>query len=137
KRPRLRQRAAKWARRHKPVVVSAVCLLAVTVVGLSVGSFLLWHAYDDATTQSQKKTKNFQLALEALDKVYLQVAEKQLPQKPRLEQSDRELLEQVLSFYERFAQENGEEPSAWRHVARASTRVGDISFTLGRAGAAA
>src|SRR5262249_53761656 len=41
RRPRLPERAAKWARRHTAVVYSALLLLLLAVVGLSVGIVLI------------------------------------------------------------------------------------------------
>jgi eukaryotic-like serine/threonine-protein kinase len=45
KRPSLRQRAGKWARRHKTVVNAAITVSLLTVVGLAVCSFVLASAY--------------------------------------------------------------------------------------------
>jgi WD40 repeat protein/serine/threonine protein kinase len=41
KRPSLRQRAAKWARRHKTLVRAAVVLLVLAVAGLAAGTLLV------------------------------------------------------------------------------------------------
>jgi WD40 repeat protein len=41
RRPSLRQRAAKWARRHRTVVRAAVVVLALAVVGLTAGTLLV------------------------------------------------------------------------------------------------
>jgi WD40 repeat protein/serine/threonine protein kinase len=44
KRPTLRQRTVKWARRHKTVVRAALVVLVLAVLGLAVGSGLIWQA---------------------------------------------------------------------------------------------
>jgi WD40 repeat protein/serine/threonine protein kinase len=44
KRPSLRQRAAKWARRHKTVVRAAMVVLVLAVVALAVSAALIWQA---------------------------------------------------------------------------------------------
>jgi WD40 repeat protein/serine/threonine protein kinase len=44
KRPTLRQRAAKWARRHKTVVRAAVVVLVLAVAALAVSTALIWRA---------------------------------------------------------------------------------------------
>jgi WD40 repeat protein/serine/threonine protein kinase len=44
KRPSLRQRTAKWARRHKTVVRAAVVVLFLAVAGLAAGALLIWRA---------------------------------------------------------------------------------------------
>jgi serine/threonine protein kinase len=44
KRPTLRQRAARWARRHRAVVRSAAVALALAVTALAAGTVLIWRA---------------------------------------------------------------------------------------------
>jgi serine/threonine protein kinase len=48
RRPSLAQRAAKWSRRHRTVVWSAVLLLAFAAVTLAVGTVLIWSAKREA-----------------------------------------------------------------------------------------
>jgi WD40 repeat protein/serine/threonine protein kinase len=43
KRPSLRQRTVKWARRHKTVVRSAVVVLVLAVAALAVSTVLIWQ----------------------------------------------------------------------------------------------
>jgi WD40 repeat protein/serine/threonine protein kinase len=47
KRPSLRQRAAKWARRHKTVVRAAGVVLVLAVAALAVSTVLIWQAKED------------------------------------------------------------------------------------------
>jgi WD40 repeat protein len=47
KRPSLRQRAVKWARRHKRVVRAAMVVLALAVVALALSTVLIWQAKED------------------------------------------------------------------------------------------
>jgi WD40 repeat protein len=47
KRPSLRHRATKWARRHKTVVRAAVAVLLLAVVGLAVSTTLIWEAKEE------------------------------------------------------------------------------------------
>jgi serine/threonine protein kinase len=47
RRPSLRQRAAKWARRHKTVVQAALVVLLLAVAGLAVSTVLIWDAKED------------------------------------------------------------------------------------------
>ena len=46
KRPSLRQRAAKWARRHKTVVRAAVIVLVLALVALMVSTALIWRSLE-------------------------------------------------------------------------------------------
>jgi WD40 repeat protein/serine/threonine protein kinase len=47
RRPSLRQRAAKWARRHKTVVRAAVVVLLLAVVALAVSTGLIWRKHQE------------------------------------------------------------------------------------------
>jgi WD40 repeat protein len=47
RRPTLRQRAAKWARRHKTVVRAALVVLALAVAALAVSTVFIWQAKED------------------------------------------------------------------------------------------
>jgi WD40 repeat protein/serine/threonine protein kinase len=47
KRPSLRQRLVKWARRHKTVVRAAVVVFLLAVVALAVSTVFIWRAKED------------------------------------------------------------------------------------------
>ena len=47
KRPSLRQRTAKWARRHKTVVRAALVVLLLAVAALAVSTVFIWRAKED------------------------------------------------------------------------------------------
>ena len=47
KRPSLRQRAQKWARRHKTVVRAAVVVLLLAVAALAISTTLIWQAKEE------------------------------------------------------------------------------------------
>jgi serine/threonine protein kinase len=153
KRPSLGQRLAKWSRRHQPVVRLAAAFAAVAVIGLAVGSLLIWREKrstdaalqqvkkqqsltqaerDLAESQRKRAEQNVALALQVLDNIYLQVAERQFPRDPKREREDRELLARALDFYERFAETNIAVPSVRREVGRAYRRVGDICRLVGQ-----
>jgi serine/threonine protein kinase len=58
KRPTLRQRAAKWARRHKTVVRAALVVLVLAVVALAVSSASIWRAKEDLQRALQREQQN-------------------------------------------------------------------------------
>src|SRR5206468_2990761 len=45
RRPTVSERAAKWARRHRPVVVTAAVLLTAALAGSVASSALIWRAH--------------------------------------------------------------------------------------------
>ena len=173
RRPTLVQRAAKWSRRHKPVVCSAAVstflLLVVGLVGLGIGNMIITKerdekgaaleektnaleerdkAYTSAEAERRRAEGNLDLALAALDAVYLDAigrdkllgepvaqpegaeryeSEERLP----LTELERELLKRGLDFYDQFAQKNAATPRAAVQTAQACYRVGLLQAALG------
>src|SRR5205823_2841119 len=75
--------------------------------------------------------KNFQMARDAVDDMYTQVAEKWLANQGQMEPVQREFLEKALRFYEQVAQGSGTEPAVRLEAAKAYRRVAAIQHRLG------
>jgi tetratricopeptide (TPR) repeat protein len=137
--PTLVQRAAKWSWRHRSAARAAAAVLLLAMVGLAVGTWLIWQekeqtktALAHAQTNAERADTNLRRALEALEKISLHVDEKEWPAQPQFDRPDRALLEQMLQFYEQFAQENEADPAVKRETAKAYIRVGKIHEDLRR-----
>lgn len=103
-------------------------------------------ALEDARLAKQRSEKNLQLAMEAFDQVVTNVSSRGLAMNSiteldgenelvsfadaELNSADVQLLDTLISFFDRFAQENG--TNLKLQAAIASRRVGDIQFHLGR-----
>jgi serine/threonine protein kinase len=152
RRPTRVQRAGQWARRHRGLMQAAAALLMLAVVSLTISTLLIWReqrrtadayraesaqqertaeALRAESAQRQRAQENLELALKALDEIYLQVAEQRLPRDPRYKAQDRQLLQRALEFYKRFAEKNQGVPLARRHTAEAYLRVAEIHRKLG------
>jgi serine/threonine protein kinase len=152
-RPTVRQRLAKWARRHKAVVVAvsvsglvglvlAVVLLLVSNRQITAEQKRTGQALETADEQRARAEENLKLALQALDEVFIKPAEQEvfdrqrlgkLPLPPEeLEQVDRRQLQKGLEFYEQFAVANGDHPSPLLRgeTGRAYQRAGYIHVLL-------
>jgi WD40 repeat protein/serine/threonine protein kinase len=68
RRPTLVQRARKWARRHQPIVWAAGVVVALTMLGATVGALLLKQAASDkaATEEASRKKLEIQLYYQTL-----------------------------------------------------------------------
>jgi WD40 repeat protein len=55
KRPSLRQRMVKWARRHKAVVRAAVVVLVLAVVALAVSTVLIWEKNQELSQSLERE----------------------------------------------------------------------------------
>jgi hypothetical protein len=146
RRPSLMDRSVKWGRRHPSFLMSASVLLAMTVIGLAVGSMLLARERLEVSRQRDRANElagianaqralaeqNARLARQAVDEMYTQVAESWLAGQPKLEGVQRQFLERALGFYEQFARYHGDDPEAIREAARACRRAGDIRLRFGQ-----
>jgi serine/threonine protein kinase/tetratricopeptide (TPR) repeat protein len=135
RRATLRQVLAKWARRHRGVVVTAgvagLCGLLLAVVGLAANNWLIRQEQDRTERALQRAELNVQLAMEALDNVYLPMMEERLPRDRRQVDADRRLLGRALDFYQDVARANGNNPRLRQAVMVAWQRVGEIEAHLG------
>jgi serine/threonine protein kinase len=123
------KRVGRWMRRNKTVVAVAASLLVTGIIGLGVNNALV-------NRQKARAEANFQLARQAVDDMYTQVAERWLSQEPQMEPLQREFLQKALDFYERFAKPDGASAEMRRDAAKAARRVGEIQQRLGETGAA-
>ncbi len=121
------ERTWRWCRR-RPLVAGLVGTLILVLAGGLAGITWQWLR---AETETKRNKDNLELALEALEEVYLQVASDRLPRAQELSQADRELLRRVLHFYQAFADRNSETPTVLDQTVSAHVRVGSIQGMLG------
>jgi WD40 repeat protein/serine/threonine protein kinase len=93
RRPTLRQRSAKWARRHKTVVRAAGVVVMLAVLALGVSTLLVWRS---------NETLNKALDRERLTLYYQRIA-----------LAEREWTANNLSRYDRLLDECPEQLRAW------------------------
>jgi serine/threonine protein kinase len=140
RRPTWRQVAVKWARRHRGIVwtatTAAVVGLLLGVAGLLASNLQIRQEKAQAEAARQRADRNAQLAIRALNQVYLRVAEDRYPRNPVLTPEDRDLLKLALGFYQEVARENHADPGVQQSVVSACLRVGDIQARLGEHGLA-
>jgi serine/threonine protein kinase len=152
--PSTAYRLKKFLRRNKTSVILASSIAAALVVGLCLATIGFIQASrqrdkavaaeaeaiaaksdvvrqrDLAEEQRQRAEANLSFALDALDNIYLEVSEEQLPKEQLIEKADRKLLEKALEFYERFAEENSDNTTLREETAQAYGRVGIIELKL-------
>jgi serine/threonine protein kinase/tetratricopeptide (TPR) repeat protein len=116
RRPSWKQMASKWARRHRGLVgLSLVALAFITAVSV-VSVVLVWRAYQAEGEQRRRAEASARVAREqrrqarqAVDKMYLQVAEKWLSREPLMDRVQSEFADEALRYYTAFAAEEGED----------------------------
>jgi serine/threonine protein kinase len=158
RRPTLLERAAKWSRRHKGVVTSAMIILVLATMGFAVSTVMIAReqantqaAYRRVTeeqanteaayrrvTEEQARTKaayeaevqNFQQARRMLD-FFSQVSAEELANKPDVRDVRRKLLEGALDYYQNFIKQCPDDASTREELARSHLRVANLLNEIG------
>jgi serine/threonine protein kinase len=126
RRPTLVDRAAKWARRHRPLVFTALALLVAATAGLLVSTMLIFQAQRETTAalhdaserakeaveQKARAEADFVLARQAMD-FFVAVAEKDLVDRSpdAVLNARHKLLEEALHYYQQFIDQHEDDPS--------------------------
>jgi tetratricopeptide (TPR) repeat protein len=128
-------RFAKFARRNR-VVLTTTALVAMTLLlGVATST---WQAIRAVRAKQQAAVAltmaedRLQLARQAVDEMYTEVAEKWLAQQADMTPLQRHFLEKALAFYQRLAAERDGDPAVRFEAAKAEQRVGDIRRKLGQ-----
>jgi tetratricopeptide (TPR) repeat protein len=120
-------RFRKFARRNKVVLATTALvgvMLFVALATLAMSLILITRQRDEA-----QKQRN--LARQAVDKMFTQVAEKWLSHKASLEPVQRGFLQDALRFYVELAQEGNPTPEMRLETGNAYRRMGQIHKKLG------
>jgi serine/threonine protein kinase len=140
RRPPLRLVLAKWARRHRGIVVTAAVAMLVGlglgIAGLVLSNIRVRREKAQVEAARQRANRNVTLAMRALESMYLRVAQKHSPRDPRWEGEDREVLVLALGFYQEVAREKDANPETRKAAVIACFRIGDIHTLLGQDGPA-
>lgn len=141
------ERLWRWCRRNRAVAalagVALVSLVSAATIGW-IGYLRTKAALQEARAATSRAESNLELSLRAFETIFNRVAgrdsvqpitddpevELLLPATPS--EHDLKLLEQLLQFYERFAQQNQSNQRLRAETARAYRRVGEIQQKLGR-----
>ncbi|MBI4600887.1 MAG: tetratricopeptide repeat protein [Planctomycetes bacterium] len=124
--------AARWAGRHRTLVVAACAIAVILISGLLAGTLLIWKEQRQTGRQREKAERNFGLAREVVEEMLTRVADERLLDVPLMEDVRRDLLEEALGFYKRLLEEEEGGSVVRQEASRAHLRVGDIRRLLGR-----
>ena len=144
RRPTLLERAAKWSRRHRAMVTSALVMLVLAAVGFAASTVLIareqanTEAAYQRITEEQTRTqaayeaevRNFQQARRMLD-FFAQVSAEELADKPQAQEVRRKLLQAALDYYQTFIEQCPDDPSTQKELARSHLRVANLLNGMG------
>jgi serine/threonine-protein kinase len=125
------ERAARWARRHKPAVAAAAALLVTAVAALSVSTALIGREAARREALRRLAETNLGDAQDAVDRMLTEVAEVELAEIPQMQSVQRTLLDRARTFYLRFLAQRRTDPGVRREAGRAHIRLGEIAERLG------
>jgi tetratricopeptide (TPR) repeat protein len=129
-------RAWRWAKRNKAVAALVAALFLVLIAALVVTSALLVRAnreHTRAVAQEARAKANLLKAIEAVDRMMTRVADERLAHLPQFEDERRRILEDAVTFYNEFLNQESDDPVLRHETARACTRLGKVFQGLGRA----
>ena len=127
------ERSVSWCRR-RPLVAALLLALTLAIAGGVAG--ISWN-WAEAVRQRRRMEverdraqRNFQQAREAVDTYLTQVSENGELKEQNLEPLRRELLRTARDFYERFVQQEPDDPDIQAELGKAHGRLGQITGIL-------
>jgi serine/threonine protein kinase len=141
--PSLRDKAVKWARRHRSLTFSAVAILLLAAAGLLTSTLLIAReqaktraAYllerdraAEAMRQRGRAEKSFGQARAGVD-FFARVAAEELADNPQMSDVRKELLEAALDYYQEFIEDHQDDPAIGEQLAEAQSHVSAILVEL-------
>jgi serine/threonine-protein kinase len=122
------ERLGKWARR-RPALAALLLVLVLAGAGSLIG---VWRYNTALREERDRAEKSFRMALDAVNQMLTEVAEKELAEEPRTEEKRRRLLARALDFYKEFLADRKDDPAMRRETGVAYRRLADAFRLLGR-----
>jgi hypothetical protein len=136
-------RAGQWAKRHVGLVVLVIAAWVLISTTASVSAVLVWRAnaetravLGDRETALLRAQQKAQLARQAVDRMYDDVASQWIAGERPLTPLQQKFLDQAARIYRQLAQQGGAGRVSQAAAADAWYRVFRIRTTLGEAGGA-
>jgi serine/threonine protein kinase len=148
RKPTLLEKVARWYRRHLRLVVTALMLLVLAVLGLTIGTVLIsqeqsrtQRAYE-LLSQEESRTRqafeaearqrtqaegNARQARQAVD-AFVQLSDTELTDSP---EARRKFLAAALEYYQNFIEQQRNDPSIKAELESSYTRVAKILKEIG------
>jgi serine/threonine protein kinase len=133
KRPSLRERGVKWARRHRSLVYSAAALFLIVLIGSGI-AFAREQAHTKAAyvrerERAEDAERQFQLARQSVDRM-IEISEEELADRPGFEPARKRLLISALEYYQQFIADRGDDSRAREDLEATKGRVEKILADL-------
>lgn len=123
-------RVTHWAQNHRRFVLAASSIAALMLVGLAISSALIFSQMRQAEANFQRAEQNQRLWRGAVDRLGAQVADL-LADVPNAEPVRRHLLNETLIYYQKFADQTGQDPSLMADLAITHGKIGVFQKEVG------
>jgi tetratricopeptide (TPR) repeat protein/predicted Ser/Thr protein kinase len=127
------ERGWRWGRR-RPLVAGLALALVVALTAGVAGISWKWaeavHERRRTELERDRAQRNFRQAREAVDTYLTQVSDSEVLKAQNLEPLRRELLRTARDFYERFVEQDPDDPDLQAELGRAHARLGLITTAL-------
>jgi serine/threonine protein kinase len=126
------ERAVKWSRRNKPwaILIGVVLLAVVGLAWLAVAMLLARNAESVQRLQAEKQRQqaygNLEVAVNVIHQALLETGEKNLADRPGMQETRRELLQRAFPALERLIASYQDDPLLRSRLALAHHRVGEL-----------
>ena len=130
--PGWREKAAKWWRRHQHVLTVALVASALIITVLTLGIVGEQNTAREESRQGPRAQRNLRLALDALDETSWPAMQSLLERPASPGQDELAPIRELLAFYERFGEENGNDPALRLETSKARLRAGELMKQLGQ-----
>jgi serine/threonine-protein kinase len=125
-------RAARWARKHKTLVVGAFGLAVATIIALAVSTVLVKRQQVLTEAARQQSQRSFQLSRDAINELCNDVASDVLLSVPGVQPVREKLLQKAKKYYEKLRQLNSEGGVTGGDIAATNYRLARIYELLGK-----
>lgn len=123
-------RIGRFASKHRSVVFTGAMIVALGFIGLAVYNANLAVAKQSSDASAARATRGEKLARDAVDRLGAQTAEL-LSGIPAADSVRRQLLNETLDYYERFAAEVKNDPELREDLAITFGKAGELQSELG------
>ncbi|MBM4060734.1 MAG: serine/threonine protein kinase [Planctomycetes bacterium] len=135
--PSFAYRARKFARRHRAAVLVAGGAAVALAVGVAVLLRVVWNAEATVAAARQEASSSLADATAVLDRLLARANDERLREAPRGDATRQELLQDALTFYERFLGHRPADAALRAGRVRALASISHVHWLLGEAAQAA
>jgi serine/threonine protein kinase/tetratricopeptide (TPR) repeat protein len=119
------ERAAKWARRHRPLVAAAAAVVLLGAAASAVSTVLVWQAkrqteaaLAEARKSQRRAEENFESMHRGTMALLLRLEDRRWDDVPRIQELRRDVVREGLEFYKQFLHDDSPDPALRFQTAR-------------------